>query len=296
MAWDVQQSLNIHNATIRNGEWFSLSQKINGVRGTYYNGEIISRSGKAIYGINHIINDISKLPFNANEYVFDGELIRKNIDNISDNENFRIGTGIINSNSEKKYEICFVIFDLIPTEEFDSGQSSLTYKARKKQLLELKRYIEDHNISNINIVDMLYDGTDQSEINKYLDIMLKDGKEGLILNRDNKYYRRRNSGILKIKKFYNIDLQVIGFQEGTGRLQNKLGAFIVNYKGNKLYVGSGMTDEERTLFWNNRNALISRIIEIQYKDETADKKTKNKSLQFPIFITLREIGKEISYS
>ena len=46
--------------------------------------------------------------------VFDGELIRKNIDNLSDSENFRIGTGIINSDDTDKSCIEFVLFDCLP--------------------------------------------------------------------------------------------------------------------------------------------------------------------------------------
>ena len=73
----------------------SISQKMNGTRCVYYNGRLYSRSGKEFTGLDHIIADIQK--FNLPNLVFDGELIRKNIDGKSDSENFQIGTGIANS-------------------------------------------------------------------------------------------------------------------------------------------------------------------------------------------------------
>jgi hypothetical protein len=41
--------------------------------------------------------------------------------------------------------------------------------------------------------------------------------------------------------------------------------------------------------------LIGRVIEVKYKEESNDKKTGLFSLQFPIFVSLREVGKEVSY-
>ena len=74
-----------------------------------------------------------------------------------------------------------------------------------------------------------------------------------------------------------------------------MGAFVVDYKGNELSVGSGMTDEQREQFWASRVNLTGRIIEVKYKEVSKDKKTGRESLQFPIFVGLREIGKEVSY-
>jgi len=78
-------------------------------------------------------------------------------------------------------------------------------------------------------------------------------------------------------------------------LPDKLGAFVVDYKGNRLNVGSGMTDEQRDEFWRLRQALTGRVVEVKYKEESSDKKTGLLSLQFPIFVSLREEGKEPSY-
>ncbi|MDR2599707.1 MAG: hypothetical protein LBC73_05470 [Oscillospiraceae bacterium] len=293
--WEVQQSYSIEKYQLKDGEWFSLTEKLNGVRGTFFEGKILSRQGKEIVGLNHIINDIGRLFDEPNNWVLDGELVRKNDDGLSDNENFRIGTGLLGQDDADKSCMQFIIFDLLPIAEFANGESLLTYKERLVQLEEIKNKIKLLEINSLAVVSILYTGNDTSVIDELLDKMVREDKEGLMLNRDSKYYCKRHNGILKIKRFYTVDLKVIAVEEGSGRLTGKLGAFVVDYKGNSLNVGSGMTDEQRDEFWSIKDELLGRVIEVKYKEESSDKKTGLYSLQFPIFVMLREIGKNVSY-
>ncbi|MCL2044764.1 MAG: hypothetical protein FWG88_00065 [Oscillospiraceae bacterium] len=293
--WEVQQAYNLEKSPLKDGEWFSLTEKLNGVRGTYFEGNIISRQGKEFSGLEHIIESIALLLADSENTVLDGELVRINSDGLSDNENFRIGTGLLGKYDADKSSIRFVVFDLLPKSEFLAGESELTYKDRLEALNNLGNEAKKQNLESIAQVDVLYSGVDQSQIDYFLDIMESQDKEGLMLNRDRKYQRKRHNGILKVKKFYSIDLEVLSVEEGSGRLKGKLGSFVVDYKGNKVNVGSGISDEERSLFWENRENLPGRVIEVQYKEESSDKKTGLLSLQFPIFKSLREEGKEVSY-
>ena len=292
-AWKVQQAYSIEHVKLKKNEWISISEKLNGVRGTYFNGKIISRQGKEISGLKHIIKDIDSL--GLRDVVIDGELRRKNIDNIPDNENFRIGTGIINSDNKEKPEIHFTIYDRIYISDFQNGESVYTYQERLNVLNYIKKQIECKGVKNIDVVDILYSGTDHSQIEKCLQKMVDEGKEGCMVNRDVPYKCKRHNGILKVKRFYTCDLKVLRLEEGSGRLEGTLGAFVVDYKGNELRVGSGMTDEQREVFWEAGNSMIGRVIEVKYKEVSKDKKTGKESLQFPIFVALREEGKEVSY-
>lgn len=292
--YDVQQAYSIDKYPLKNNEWFSLSEKQNGNRGSYVDGKLISRQGQEYSRLDHIISDLESLDLQG--YFVDGELKRKNIDGISDNENFRIGTGILNSDSSDKSEIYFTIFDIFPANEFANGESKLTYKKRKEQLNQLRKTIKSQEIQNLAIVDMYYEGTDQSEIDKWLNFAVSNDKEGLMLNKDVIYKCKRHSGILKVKRFYNIDLKIIGYEEGSGRLTGTLGALVVDYKGNPVNVGSGYSDELRSQLWNMRDDLIGKIIEVKYKEESMDKTTKLPSLQFPIFVQMRLDKDEVSYS
>lgn len=290
--WEVQLGSSYEKLKLKNEEWFSLSQKLNGNRATFFKGKLISRQGKEFTGMQHIISDLEQLGMG---WFYDGELIRKNIDNLPDGENFRIGTGIINSDSESKNEIKFVIFDYFPESDIQKKESTAKYKLRREMLNKLREVIAEKNLENIEIVTMVYEGTDQSQIMKWLDYAVDHGWEGLMLNKDAVYKCKRTTDLIKIKRFYTMDLPVVDVLEGDGRLKGTLGALVVKYKDNTVNVGSGFDDETRRRFWNNRELLIGRVVEVKYKEISKDKKTGLESLQFPIFVRLREENKCVSY-
>ena len=293
--WEVQQSYNIEKSPLKENEWFSLSQKLNGVRGTFFEGKLISRQGKEFSGLDHIIEDIGRLFPDADSRVLDGELVRVNAEGLSDNENFRVSAGILSQDDADKRCMQLIVFDVLPKSEFVEGESALTYKERLATLREMGERVAGLGLDHVTMVEVLYTGYDAAMIDHYLDKMVSEDKEGLMLNRDSKYYRKRHNGILKVKRFYTVDLKVQAVEEGAGRLAGKLGSFVVDYKGNTLNVGSGMTDEQREEYWLRRDGLPGRVIEVKYKEESSDKKTGQHSLQFPIFVSLREEGKEESY-
>lgn len=288
--FDVMLGTSIEKCKIKDGDWFSLSHKLNGNRILYYDGEFYTRQGKKYSGLKHIKQDIENIPLK--DYVFDGELLYKNPEGLSDSEAFQKGTGIAQSKNETKEELKMVIFDLLPKTEFDKGKSTLTYKSRRQKLLHLK----ENETDNLKIIDMFYEGTDYTEIWKWLDYAEEHDMEGIMLSLDAPYECKRTKNLIKVKKFYDYDLKVVDAEEGTGRNKGRLGALVVDYKGNRVNVGSGFTDEERNRFWENREDLIDRVITVKYKEISKDKKTGLESLQFPIFCGLRELGKEPSYN
>lgn len=288
--WDVMLGTSIEHCKLPENTWFSLSQKLNGNRCTYYNGEFYTRQNKKYVGLNHIKADIEKIP-NAKDLVFDGELIYKNSEGLSDSSAFQKGTGIANNKSDSKEELKLVLFDVLPKEEFDSKVSKDSYKVRKQNLLNLKQY----ETENIEVVQIFYEGTDQSEIWKWLDYCEQHDMEGCMLNLDTPYECKRTKNLMKVKMFYDLDLQIVGYEEGTGRNKGRLGAFVVDYKGNQVKVGSGYNDEERINFWNHRDKYVGRVITVKYKEISCDKKTGLESLQFPVYCGMREFGKEPSY-
>jgi DNA ligase-1 len=109
------------------------------------------------------------------------------------------------------------------------------------------------------------------------------------------YEFKRTKNLLKVKVMQDVDLKIIGFEEGSGRLAKTLGRINVDYKGNTLGVGSGFSDAQREWLWAHRAYLIGRVITVQYFEETEDADGK-KSLRFPVFKELREEGKEVSYN
>lgn len=289
--WEVQQAYPIDKYPLKPGTWFSLSEKLNGVRATYYKGQLYARSGIPYEGLEHITKEFSWDTTNA--LVLDGELTLKDRGELSDNEAFRVATGIINSDAVDKTVICYTVFDVLPTEEFENGESEAGYRIRRPALEAVKATLSKD--SPVRILPVLYSGTDQSKIDTLLEQMVREDKEGLMVNLDVPYKCKRHNGILKVKRFYTMDLPIIACEEGSGRLAGTLGAFVLRYKGNEVRVGSGFTDEQRTEFWEKRSDLAGTICEVKYKEISYDKNTGAESLQFPVFISLRTDKDEVSY-
>lgn len=295
-SWDVQQAYPISEKNEpKKDELFFLSQKLNGVNCSYYKGKLISRQGKPFTGFDHIIKDIERLSKHEN-FMFNGELIRKNYDNLSDNDNFQIGTGIINSDDSDRSCIKFVIYECIPNEEFENGESKLKYKARREQVLNpLTTAISRLNTDNIEVVPIIYEGTDKSVIKPLLNKADEDGWEGLMLNKDTKWKNKRNNGLIKIKSFKHADVRCIDVIEGDGKYKGTLGLIKCDYKGYELGVGSGFTDEQRNYYWNHPNEIIGKIVQIKFKMKQKNKKG-GISVQFSSFEIIRNDKSEPSYN
>lgn len=300
--WEVQQAYPIEKYPLKPGTEFWLTQKLNGTRATYYRGRLYARSGVPYEGLGHIERELELL--GGSDVVFDGELTLLHRDGLSDNEAFRITTGIINSDAAEKPEICYTVFDIVYTPEFEDpdrpSDLQMPYSRRRK-LIDF--FIDNEPLhldsgdfapAYVSFLPVLYHGTDQSQIDILLDQMVREDKEGLMVNLDVPYQRKRHRGILKVKRFYSMDLPIIGIEQGSGRLAGKLGAFVLDYKGNEVRVGSGFSDEQRTEFWEARD-LIGTLCEVKYKEISYDKKTGQESLQFPVFVGLRPDKNEVSY-
>ena len=270
---------------IKTGEWFSLSQKLNGNRCVFVNGKMMSRQGKEFTGLDHILSDIKKVVDNG--IVLDGELVGKNEEGLSDSANFQKSTGIANSKDADKTSLKYVIFDTLRLEEFQNGKSEYTYKIRRQLLLELKETIAKHNLKNIEVVQMFYEGTDQTEIDKWLDYCEEHDYEGCMINLDSPYECKRVKSLQKAKMFKDIDLCCISVNEAiTGKYKGTLGSITCKYKNGTVDVGSGFSDEQRGYYFNNPNEIVGKIITVKYKETTTNKKG-GESLQFPVFVTVR---------
>lgn len=293
--FEVQLAKSIENVKIPHDKWLSISQKINGNRCICYRGNMYSRQGKLWTGLDHIMSDLKKLDVELPVWCLDGELVYKNEEGLPDNDAFTKGTGILNSPDADKSCIKYVIFDWISNRDFDNGISQDSYKVRKDSLVKLSHDIERLGIKNVEVVKFFYEGADETKIDYWLDCAIKAGMEGVMVNYDVPYLCKRHSGILKAKRFYTMDLPILGFEVGEGRLSNTLGKVYVEYEGNVVGVGSGFSDELRSEIWNNKKKYLGSIIEVKYKNISKDKNTGMSSLQFPVFVRFREDKNEPSY-
>lgn len=291
--FDVMLGTQIDKVKLKGDEWISISRKLNGTRCAFVGDKCMTRQGKEYKGLDHIISDIKKIGYE--DHFIDGELLYKNSEGLSDSEAFQKGTGIAMSKDENKHDLKLVVFDLFPLEEFWNGKSRNTYENRRKALNVFDLCLKDVCCKNIEVVRQLYYGTDHSQIWKWLDYAEENDWEGIMLNLDTPYECKRTKNLIKVKKFFSCDIKCTGIEEGSGRNKGKLGALVCDYKGNKVNVGSGFSDEDRKRIWQHPEDVIDKIITVKYKEETKNK-DGDISIQFPVFETVRFDKNNPSYN
>ena len=284
----------IEKAKIADGEKIYITKKLNGTRCIYMNGILYARSGREIDGFQNIKDEIELLGVEG--MVLDGELVRINRGNkVDDEDNFRLSLSIINSKertTEEEDQIEYVLFDILPISEFIKGKSTLVYSKRR----ELLDKLNTKNLKHIRVTKVLYQGTyTKAKADKLLEMADQRGYEGLMLNLDSYYECKRVKTLLKMKTFYSDDLRCIDIYEGEKDFEGMLGGITVQFHNSTVNVGTGFSVEQRQYYWSNPEKIINHIVEVKYKGLSKNKKNDNVSLNFPVFICVREDKDTESY-
>ena len=190
-----------------------------------------------------------------------------------------------------------MVFDIVPLVEFKQGKSSLGQRRRLNFLKNFENIFGDSGFIEILPwkefdLDSL---TDEIECQDYMREMVDAGYEGIMLkDPDAPYVCKRDTAWMKSKPFIEVSLSVVGYEEGTGRNEGRLGALICEGEddGKTISVncGSGFSDSDRGELWQGRDSLVGQVVEVR-----ADAITQNQdgtySLRFPRFKTFRGFKK-----
>ena len=282
--FEIQLGTSIEKCKLIDGTYISISHKMNGTRCVYINGQMKSRQNKLYSGLDHIIEDIKKL--GLEDFFIDGELVYKNEEGLSDSDAFQKGCSIAMSKDNDKSQLKLVVFDIFPKEEFlNLHTSKKTYKERRKDLDKLEESIIASDIINLSVVERLYEGTDHSQIWKWLDYADEDmGWEGIVINLDTPYECKRTKNLIKVKRFFEKDLRCTKVNIATtGKYKGIMGSITCNYFDNTVEVGSGFNDSQREYYAKHPEEIVGKIVSVKYKEETQNK-DGGKSLQFPVYM------------
>ena len=286
------QLANSYDMKYVDGKDFIITLKLDGSRmiAIKENDEVkfFSRQGKEITELVEIEEEFKEFP----NGVYDGELLA--IGEFEDSKSQFKETMKRSRIKGEKTGLKFMIYDFISDiDDFKNGKDETKCIDRKNNVRDIINVFGKSEF--IQYLEPLYVGSDIKRITMHSDLVIKQGQEGIMINLcESPYETKRVNHLLKVKEFHTLDLRVIDKKEGTNRNKGKLGALVVDYKGFEVSVGSGYTDTLREELWNDED-IIGRVIEISYFEETCDK-DGNLSLRFPVFIRVREEGKEVSYS
>lgn len=266
------------------GKTFALTTKIDG-------GRIIAireidgvsfytRAGQRYEGLVDLEKEMMET-FPAGT-VLDGEITIFDNEGVPSKEAYKRAMKITRSDGEK-HGLKMLVFDAMYLDEWRNQKCTHDW-AERRALLEGLCFYGPQNRKYFELLPVLYRGSDTSMVFEYLDKALANNEEGVMINIcDAPYEFGRTWNLMKVKKMSTLDLEIIGFEEGTGRLAGTLGAILVRYKnGNTVKVGSGFSDKLRTEIWNSRDEWLGNICEIQYFEETTNA-DGGESLRFPVF-------------
>ena len=284
------------------GKQFSITTKIDGSRiiAIKENGDVkfYTRQGQLYEGLIDLEEEMRK--YMPDDLVLDGELTLLDKGNLKSKDQYKQTMKISRADGEK-HGLKMLVFDCMSVEEFKNQNCEETYKERRSLLDQIflpcvtahidmntgMQTKEEYYFKYFELLPVLYTGTDTSEISKWLGYKVAHGEEGIMLNiTDAKYEFKRTWNLMKCKKMNDLDLKLIGFEEGTGRNKGRLGAILVDYNGYTVKVGSGFSDRLREEIWAHKEAWLGRIIIVKYFEETQNQQG-GKSLRFPIYIDYR---------
>lgn len=275
---------------------FIVTEKLDGIRCIAIckeeTVELYTRQGKLIKGCLEIEEDLMEIrEYLGYDIVFDGELLAKDCDYSSV---YKETTKRVKNKKEIKTGIKYVMFDSIDLIEFVSKRCYTDALSRYSRLIKLNEK-GVNELSSVDVLEPLYIGDNTENLLVLLEEYKSKGAEGLMVSMCDGFYDfKRSKNLLKVKVMQTADLRIVGFEEGQGRNEGKLGALLVDFKGNTVGVGSGFTDFDREYIWNNQHLYLGRVVEVSYFEISKNKDGKE-SLRFPVFKEIREFGKEVSY-
>ena len=242
-----------------------------------------SRNGKLLTNFPHIEKAFSKKIFN--DLVFDGEVMSEDFQALMKQIHRKE-----NAQTEDAY---FALFDFLPLAEFKEGKGTLPITTRKAHLNILSGQFNHH----IRLVDyQLMDLNEPDGVVRF-EAMNKEaiekGYEGIMVKpQDGLYECKRSYGWLKMKPYIELTLTVVDMEEGTGKNVGLLGALVCEGrdegKNFSVNVGTGLSDADRKLFWEQKNAVIGQLVEIRADSISLSQTSEDLySLRFPRFKTFR---------
>ena len=267
--------------------WY-VSRKIDGARCIGIvdsNGDttFYSRTGKEFDTLGIVRDGIKAL--NITNVVFDGELCLVDDDG---NEDFQ---GVMKQLKKKDHTIpnpSYKIFDMISHDEFYSkqGESNKPYSIRYNSLREV---MKNNTCTCLSVLgqELIKDDDHFAEWTKRGNDY---GWEGVMLRADEPYKGKRSKDLLKVKKFFDDEYEVVDVEMGPFRYvlngreheENMLSCVTINHKGHTVRVGSGFAIDQRQEFYQNPNKILGQIITVQYFEETKNQ-DGGISLRFPTF-------------
>ena len=264
--------------------------------------KFFSRQGKEFDTLDVLKKDIQKLfevGVIGENTVLDGEIC------IVDNNGREDFQSVMKEIKRKDHTIqnpMYIMFDILTLTEFNNGASRFPYRNRLSLLDQISEATilihPDIKPTHLRVVEH-FDYTPE-EFKQWQQRVINEGWEGLIARKDVPYENKRSKNMLKIKSFNDAEYKIVGVEEGEAQevidgVAHKIkcvGALIIEHKGNKVGVGTGLSLEQRKRWYEHPEEIIGRVCTIKYFEETQNQ-DGSWSLRFPVLKIIYENGRDL---
>lgn len=271
--------------------------KIDGIRAIWTGTALLTRTGKPILSVPHIITLLER---NYKNSPLDGELYNHDL-------TFEEICGIVKRTKN------FVASEMIDYHVFDVPVPNLTFAERFADLMHPTKWDESwhYNGNGLRSVDCIEIFSAEDIDTHHLQARAS-GWEGLMYRRADSLYEfgKRSYGLMKIKSTLDAEFTIVGVTqlktftklivpEGTPgskryvggqwykdtdpKLEEMAGAVVVQTDTEQRFeVGTGLTDELRIDLWKNLDKYLGQKLTVKYQELTADGVPR-----FPVWKSLR---------
>ena len=217
-----------------------------------------SRTGEPVRSVDHIIAQMVRV-FGTGWTIF-GEAYAFGLSFQEISGNFRQHTPAEN--------LCFMAFDAVPSSAFDLG---LYYPTPYLERLDaLRGAVKAAGTLAPDIIvtpDLPLDNPTGFAVA----LKKQGGYDGAIVRRSDAGWQAggsKHGEVIKVKPIESLDLRVRGWFLGKGKHANRAGGIYVEYNGVQTGVGTGFTDDERSII--AQGTRDGAIAEVEFMGFTED--------------------------
>ena len=293
----------VKNVNPIDGTWYA-SRKCDGIRTvakiTKNNGkttvEFISRQCKPINTLDNVKPALQWLVRDLDDGVYyaDGEgcIVDGNGD-----EDFQ---SILKEIRRKDWTIanpCYQLFDFVTEDEFLGKTKSKNFDARYAKMLQM---IEGNTFPTIKVLNQEVLNS-QADFDRWEKSVSAGNWEGFMLRKNEEFKTGRIKTLLKVKKFLDAEYivkdletaEMTTAEPGLGNVKYVgVKSLIIEHKGFKVNVGSGLTKEQRKEWYADPSKIIGKTVTIKYFETTVAQNGKE-SLRFPVLKAVYEDGRTV---
>jgi DNA ligase-1 len=215
-----------------------------------------SRSRKPITSLPHIIKEIED-NFKQ-DIILDGEAYSHRF-----KDNFEHIVHLVRQEEpdEKCTDVEYHIYDTVNDKAFDYRILLLTNKFSAPTTPNFKylKLVDTHMVE------------EESQVPEWFEEFRSQGYEGAMLrNADGFYVHKRSSDLIKVKEMQDSEFEIIGIEEGRGKLAGHVGAFVcLTDDGQEFKAKMSGSTERLKEYFEDHSLWENKMLTVQFQDYTS---------------------------